>query len=201
MTHARPRSGFTLIEMLVVIALTSVVLLALTFLIQYFYKTNAYALEQTQAVNSARQSVETAMHDLREATYGADGSYPIASAATSTVTFYASVSGTTAVEKVRYYLSGTTLYRGTTESGGSPPSYAGQPESTTLVVDNIRNGTSTPLFAYYDADGNALSAPVNVAQVASVQIDVRTDVNPNRAPEVYTLIGSATLRNLHDSSN
>jgi prepilin-type N-terminal cleavage/methylation domain-containing protein len=197
MTYARAR-GFTLIEMLVIIAITSVVMLALTFLIQYFYKTNAYTLEQTQAVNSARLSVETAVHDLREASYGADGSYPIANAGTSTVTFYGSIKGTTAVEKVRYYLSGSTLYRGTTEPSGA--SYAGQPETTTLVIDNIRNDAATALFSYYDADGNQLSAPVNVAQISSVRIYVLTDVNPNRAPDVYTLVGSATLRNLHDSS-
>lgn len=198
--NSRYSRGFTLTETVVVVALTAFILLALTAIIRYFYITNAYTLEQTQAVNSARTSLDHAMTDLRQASYGADGSYPILSAATSTVTFYADLDGNGTVDKVRYYLSGTTLYRGTTNSAGNPPSYAGQPELATLVVDNIRNGTSTPLFTYFDADGGALPPPVNIASVASVQITVYTDVNPNRAPAIYMLSGSATLRNVHNMS-
>lgn len=185
----------TLIELLVTVALTSVVMVALGFLIQHFYKTNAFVLEQSRAVESARRSVENAMADLREASYGADGSYPISAAATSSVTFYADIDSDSSVEKARYYLSNTTLYRGTTEPSAAGL-YAGQPEVTTLVVNDIRNGTSTDLFSYYNRDGEQLVASVNLAQVASVKIVVLADVNPNRAPNVYTLRGSATLRNL-----
>lgn len=190
-------AGFTLIETLVAVALTSVVIVALGVLIQYFYKTNGYALEQVQAVNSARQSIENAMRDLREASYGADGAYPISSAATSSITFYANIDTDLPVERVRYFLSGTTLYRGATDPAGSPPSYASQPETMTLVVDNIRNTDATPLFTYYDASGAVLTAPINVAEIASIRIEVLTDVNPERAPNVYTMDGAATLRNLH----
>lgn len=185
----------TLVELLVTIALSSVVLTALGFLIQHFYRTNAFVLEQSHAVESARRSVENAMADLREASYGADGSYPISAAATSSVTFYADIDSDSSVEKARYYLSNTTLYRGTTEPSAAG-SYAGQPEATTLVVNDIRNGTSTDLFSYYNRDGEQLATPVNLAQVASVKIVVLADVNPNRAPNVYTLRGSATMRNL-----
>lgn len=190
--------GFTLIEILVTISITSVVIVALGSLIQYFYKTNAYVLEETQAAESARRSIENAMADLREASYGADGSYPLAAAATSTVTFFANIDNDLSIEKVRYYLSGTTLYRGTTKAAGNPPSYAGQPEVATLVVDNLRNGTST-LFYYFDSAGNQLSDPINVAKVTSVKARVETDVNPNRAPEIFTLTGNATLRNLRST--
>jgi len=192
--------GLTLIETVVTVALTSLVMLALTSIIQYFYRTNMYALEQSRAVNSARTSVEHAMADLREASYGTDGSYPLLSAATSSVVFHADVDTDSAVEKVRYYLSGATLYRGITKAAGSPPSYAGQPETTTLVVDNMRNGTSTPLFSYYGADGSLLDYPLSVAAVTSVHMDAATDVNPNRAPEVYQLSGNATLRNVRNAS-
>ena len=101
------RAGFTLIETVVVVALTALIMITLSFLIQYFYKTNAYALQQIEAINSARLSVENAVTDLREADYGADGSYPVAAAATSSVTFYANLdSSTTTIKKVRFYLDG-----------------------------------------------------------------------------------------------
>ena len=119
--------GFTLIETVVAVALTALIFVVLAVLIQFFYRTNAFTLEQTQAVNSARTSLDHAMRDLREASYGADGAFPVLAAATSTVTFYADIDGNGVVEKVRYYLSGTTLYRGSTNPGNNPPSYAGQP--------------------------------------------------------------------------
>jgi len=196
MTTSRS-AGFTLIETIVVVVLTTFILITLTLIIRYFYITNAYVLEQSQAVNSARRSIQNALSDLRGASYGADGSYPIAAAGTSTATFYANIDTDSAIEKVRYYLTGTTLYRGVTDPGGSPPSYAGQPEKVTLVVDNIRNNT-TPLFTYYDSAGAELTLPINLAKIASVRATVLTDVNPNRAPNVYTLTGSATLRNIHN---
>ncbi|MHB8860444.1 MAG: type IV pilus modification PilV family protein [Minisyncoccota bacterium] len=196
MTPATHNHGFTLIETIVTVALTAFIMVALGILIQYFYKTNKYALEQTQAVNSARSSIEHTVADLREATYGADGSYPIVVAATSTVTFYANIDSDANIEKVRYYLSGSSLLRGTTDPGGAPLTYAGQPETTTLVIDNMRNGTSTPLFSYFDANGAELTAPVDISKIKSVHIYALTDVNPYRAPAVYSLVGEATLRNL-----
>lgn len=193
--------GITFLETIVTVALTSVIMLALSGMIWYFYRTNAYTLEQTQAVNSARVSLEHAVHDLREASYGADGAYPLLSAATSTVTFYADPDNNGTVDKIRYYLSGTTLYRGSTTPGGNPPSYVGQSEITTLVVDNIRNTVTTPLFTYADANGSLLSTSINVANVASIHIAVYTDVDPNRSPIVYMLSGSATLRNVRNMSS
>lgn len=196
--HAARSRGFTLVEMLVVIAITGLMMGTIGRMIALFYKDNGYALEETQAVQSARKSVQDAASDLREATYGADGSYPIASVGTSTVTFYANADGDAAVERVRYYLSGTTLYRGVTQPAGSPQSYAGQSESVSLVIPNVRNGTSTPIFTYDDSSGSALSYPINTGAIMSVGITAMTDVNPNRAPAIYTLTGTATLRNLRD---
>ena len=190
--------AFTLIETIVVIALTVLVGGALTSMIQYFYRTNDYVLQEGSAVQSARQGLSTAVQDLREASYGDDGSYPIASAATSSLSFYADINDDGNVEKILYYLSGTTLYEGVTHSGGSPLTYVGQPTSTSTVATYIRNGTSTPIFQYYDDTGALLSSPVNVTSVALVTTDLQVDVDVNRSPSTYTLIGSATLRNLEN---
>jgi prepilin-type N-terminal cleavage/methylation domain-containing protein len=190
-------NGFTLVEMMMVIFLSTLCALALGWMMQYFYRSNAYALEQIDALESARRSVQSMTRDLREASYGDDGSYPVLTAATSTVSFFADTDNDQAVEKIRYYLSGTNLYRGVTQSAGSPPSYTGQPESNDIVVANVRNGTSTSIFVYEDENGSALSSPVNVSLVRSINFTVLADVNPLRAPVVYTLIGSATIRNLY----
>jgi len=177
-------------------SISTIVLLAITFVIQNFYKGNAFVLEQSQAIDSARRSVDNAIGNLREASYAADGSYPIAGAATSTVTFYSDISGNTVLEKVHYYRSGDVLYRGVTQTTGNPPTYAGQPEVVTLVIDNIRNSTSTPIFTYYNSAGADLGGSPNVSTITSIKVTVMADVDPIRAPLVYTLSATATLRNL-----
>jgi prepilin-type N-terminal cleavage/methylation domain-containing protein len=191
--------GFTLPETLVVIAIVATVGLTLSTVILQGYRGNAYVFEAASSVDSARRGLFTALQNLREATYGQDGAYPVASAGTSTVTFYADVDQDGPVERVRVYLSAGTLYRGVTNSAGNPPSYSGQPETVQTVVAYVRNGTSTPLFSYYDGTGVALTAPIDVSEIAFVTMDIRTDLNPTRAPNVYQLTGSATLRNLRDN--
>lgn len=189
--------GFTLIEMLVVIAIMGTVGIALSGLIQQFYKGNAFLLEQTAALDNARRGVREAMVAIRESSYGDDGSYPISEAATSSLTFYSDYDKDASVEKERYYLLGTTFYRVVTNSGGSPPTYAGQAQSTTTVATNVLNGTSTPIFTYYDENGMQLSATsTDESRVAAVRIKLMVDLNPNRAPNVFTLDETATLRNL-----
>jgi len=190
------RRGFTLVEMIVVIGILSVVGVALTGMIAYVYKTNTFIFQQSAATDNARRGVESALELIREASYGADGSYPIANAATSTVTFYADADGDGDIEKVRYYLSNGTLYRGLTNPGGSPPGYTGQTESVVTIASYVQNGTSTPLFHYYDDDGEELSAPADVSHISSVSVVIGVDIDVRRAPVTFTLIGSATLRNL-----
>ncbi len=190
------RGGFTLIETLVVIALTALVVGALSQMIHYFYVNNDYVLQEGGAVQSASQGLSTAVRALREASYGDDGSYPIATAATSSITFYADVYGTGDIEEVQYYLASTTLYEAVIYAAGTPPSYAGQPASTSTIATYVRNATSTPIFQYYDDTGTLLTQPVNVANIASIMTTLQIDVDPNRSPSVYSLVGSATLRNL-----
>ncbi|HUY05312.1 MAG TPA: type II secretion system protein [Candidatus Paceibacterota bacterium] len=189
-------AGFTLIETIVVIAMTALIMVTLGTLLSYFYKTNAYTLEQSSAVAQARRSVEDAMHYMREASYGSDGSYPIESAATSSITFYANVISDSAIERVTYTLQSGTLYRTVAEPAGNPPSYAGALAATTTVASSIVNDPATPIFRYFDDSGAELAAPVDVSKVASIETTVVIDTNINRAPVSFTLSGGATLRNL-----
>jgi type II secretory pathway pseudopilin PulG len=196
--HSGYSRGFTLMETVVVVSLMVVVGGALSSMIQYFYRTNAYVLQESTATQNARQGLTASMQNLREASYGDDGSFPIATAATSTITFYANVNGGTGVQMVRYYILGTTLYRGVTISTGNPPSYGGQPEVTTTIATYVRNTVAMPVFQYYDDTNTLLVAPVNLSLVSSITTTLLIDVDPNRSPNVYTLLGSATLRNLRD---
>jgi len=189
----------TFVELIVVIAILGFVSTALGALIQSFYKDNSYLLEETEALASAQHGVDDAIFELREASYGDDGSYPIVSAATSSVTIFADTDGDSSVEKVKYYLQGTTLYRTTTNSTGSPPTYPSSPSATSTIATNVRNTGSSPLFTYYDETGAQLSATsTDASKISSVKVLLLVDLNPQRAPNVFTISETATLRNLRD---
>ena len=187
----------TLIEVLVTISIVSVVALALTQLIQSFYKDNSYLIEETAALASSRHGVDGTVSALREATYGDDGSYPLSAAGTSTLTIYSDIDSDSGVEKVQYALVGTTLYEYVTNSTGSPPTYPAGAESKTTIATNVRNTSSTPIFTYYDSAGNQLSTTSpTITAISSIKVQVLVDLNPDRAPNVFTLSETGTLRNL-----
>lgn len=187
----------TLMELLVTIAILSLVTAAIMGLIQSFYRDNNYLIEETVALANARGGVSDAIRAIREASYGDDGSYPIASAGTSTMTLYADLDQDDAVERVQYSLIGGVLYRAVANAVGSPPVYTLSTQSTTTIATDVRNSATTPLFTYFDSSGIQLSTTTpNIGAITSVQIQLMVDLNPNRAPNVFTLIQSATLRNL-----
>ncbi|HEX2792440.1 MAG TPA: hypothetical protein VHO23_01870 [Candidatus Paceibacterota bacterium] len=190
------RPGFTLAETLVVVAILSAVGIALMGIIASFYRSNAYILEQTTAVDNANRGLDISFSSLREATYGEDGSYPLQTAATSSLVFYSDIDTDNSVERVRVYLLKGSLYRVVTNAGGNPPTYSGQASATTTIATSVANAGASPLFRYYDANGAELPAPVNLSLVRSVRLTLLVDLNPTRAPEIVTLTSSATLRNL-----
>lgn len=195
LSTSTPR-GFTLAETVVVIGLVAIVGVALQYAIQYFYRANAYVLQSTAAINSARTGVTTMASHMREATYGDDGSYPLSNLSTSSVTFFADVDRDGGVERVKAYLIGQTFYRVVTNAGGTPLTYSGQTPATSTLATYVKNGTSTPIFRFYDNNGAELTGAINLTEVSSISVTLKVDVNPQRAPEIYTLTQSATLRNL-----
>lgn len=191
--------GFTLAEMVVVIAVTTIVGGVLLEVIRSFYVNNAYVVEATTAVYQARRGLTTALADLRESSYGDDGSYPIRAAATSSVLFYSDIDKDGGIEQVKIWRVGTTLYKVVTNAGGNPPTYAGQTSATSTIASALRNANTQPIFTYYDVVGAQLSTTSTpIADIAAVGIDIEIDLNPNRAPQLFTLTGKATLRNLKD---
>jgi type II secretory pathway pseudopilin PulG len=187
----------TLVELLVTIAVLSTVTTALFSLIQSFYKNNTYLMEETAALANARRGLSDAITDIRESSYGDDGSYLIGSAGTSTLVVYSDIDRDSYVERVRYSLDSGVLYRAVTQAVGSPPAYEAVNEATSTVADNVRNTGSTPLFTYYDGTGTQLSttSPA-ISAITSVRVEMLVDLNPDRAPNVFDLTEQATLRNV-----
>ncbi len=191
--------GFTLMETLMVVATLTLVSGGITYAIVNVYRNNAYIFEATAAVESARRGLATSLEHIREASYADDGNYPLGTIASTSITFYSDIDEDGGIERVRIYALNGTLYRVTTNAGGNPPSYTGQTPATSTIATYLRNTSTDDIFVYYDNTGTQLPATsASIADVRSVAVTIMTDLNPDRAPNILTLTGSATLRNLRD---
>lgn len=188
--------GLTFIEMLVTLAIFSIVMIAIVESVQFFYRANTSSIEQAYQLNSARRGIEFMVRDLREASHGDDGSYPLLTIGSTTVTFFSDTDKDDVVERIHYELSGTTLTRNVTDSSGVPPAYSGA-GVTTVVSTHVRNlEEGVPIFTFYGAGGSEVTNYADVDDVRSVTANLVVNIQPLRAPEEFTLRSSATLRNL-----
>jgi prepilin-type N-terminal cleavage/methylation domain-containing protein len=128
------KEGFTLIEMLVTLAIFVVAIGAVTAFILSLYQTQAYNIEQSQAIEEARNGIETMTQELREATSGDDGSYIIEKAEDYEIIFYSDIDKDGETERVRYFIY---------ESKSSSKECSSYIEGGSCQVDfnNFKNGT------------------------------------------------------------
>jgi type II secretory pathway pseudopilin PulG len=189
--------GMTFIEAMVWIALMVAAMTAIASTVMYFYRTNAYSLEQSTAVTSAQRGLEKMVRTIREAAFSSQGAYPIVSVSPHDFVFYADVDDDPLIERVHYYLTGSTLMRGILNPSGDPPDYVGT-ETTEAVADYVRNlsvGSST--FRYYDALGaEVASSTTAYTAVRFVKVTLGINVNIATLPSQLSLYSSAALRNL-----
>ncbi len=188
--------GMTLIEAMVWIALMTISMLAISSTVLYFYRTNSYSLEQATAVTSAQRGLERIVRVVREAAFSSQGAFPIVSISANDFVFYADVDTDPLIERVHYYLSGTTLMRGVLDPTGNPPDYVGA-ETIEEVADYVRNSAQgISVFQYYDVLGNEITLPANYTAVRFVKVTLAVNVNTATLPNQLSLNSSAALRNL-----
>lgn len=151
------------------------------------------------ATDAAHQVVRSTVSMIRQATPSATGSYPIQSATSTELVFYAPVAGTTTIQRARLFISNGKLQLGTTQPG-SPATYSGT-ESVTTLLSGVVNG-ATPLFQYYDASYTGTGAamnPVTLSAIRLIKMTIIFDDNPNAPPLPSTIELLAQLRNLKDN--
>ena len=188
--------GLTILETIVAVGIVSVIMIAIAGSIFFFYRANRSALEQSFQIDSARKGVEFLVQDLREATHGDDGSYPVGSIASTSITFFSDIDQDLTVEKITYTLATTTLSRTVVNASGVPLSYMGAGD-TSVVSENARNlEEGQPIFRYYDTEGAEILTYGDIQKVRFISITLIVNIEPIRAPEEFTLRSSATIRNL-----
>lgn len=197
-TRLRNIRGFTLIETVVVIALFSILSLAIFESIALFYKYHGYTVAQSYQVDHARRGIDELVRDLREMTFADDGTFPLVHMEDTRIGFYSDIDRDDSVEYVTYILSSTTLEKQIFNATGSPPTYSTtSPDIELTISEYVQNDVQNiPIFVYYDVNGIPATATTTATDVRYVQLNIIVNIDPIRDPNEFMLRSSAALRNL-----
>lgn len=197
------KKGFTLAELLITVGIIGLIAVVLgTFQGDVFFF-NSVIQDDLTAQMDGRRAIRKMVSEIREASPSSLGSYPIASAATSSITFFSNVDNDTLKEQVRYFIQNKNLMRGVIKPTGNPLSYNSGSETFETSVKNIANSTSTPLFEYYDTNYTGTTTPlifpVSLTAVRLVNVELLIDRDPNRSPIPLNITSQVSIRNLKDN--
>lgn len=187
------QKGVTLIELLVYIMIFGmVVTMGSEFIINGF-KATTFSAEQEEAVDNARKATEIMGEEIRGANNSDNGSYPIITAADQELAFYSDINDDGSMERIHYYITGTKLTKAVTLSG-TANDYSGTP-TITQIADYLNNQTE-PLFFYFDRDNTETDV---INNIRLIELKVKINVTPSRAPNDYYVESDINLRNLKDN--
>jgi prepilin-type N-terminal cleavage/methylation domain-containing protein len=196
------RRGFTLTETVVVIALFTILSLAIFEAVTQIYKFYGATLEQSNEIEVARRGLTTWVRDAREMTFAATGAFPLGRVESHRMGFYSDIDKDLSVEYVEYVLSTTTLYKYTYEPVGTPPVYSTTtPTRTEILSQYVQNLPQSQLtFRYYDTNGTLIASPAAmISDIRYIRINIVVNIDPARSPGEFMLQGSATPRNLKEN--
>lgn len=151
--------GFTLIEVIMAVAIFSLLMLAMNALFISLYRQQGTDTAMTKRTQSMNYALGTMSRELRGSNRGEDGSFFIAEAGNNSLTFYSDINKDGLTEKISYTLDGTDFKKTITEPGSSSL-YAGAGVSS-VVCPEIQNG-GTPIFTYYNKSYTGSEAPMPV---------------------------------------
>ncbi len=194
--------GFSLAEMVVTVAIVGVVAIGVGKLSGDVFSFNRYFTKSLNVASDARKVLRPMVNEIRSASPSSLGSYPIESAGQNEFIFYTDTDDNGVKERIRYYLSGTSLKKGIIVPTGNPYVYNAANEVSYDLIQNVRNG-STPIFTYYDTNYNGttapLASPVSVTSVRLVKIEVIIDEIVNVLPPPLSIVTQVSFRNLKDN--
>lgn len=194
--------GLTLVEVIISIAIFSIISLAAYSLISSYNKTSDFIAVQLALQSEGRNSLSQIVNDLRRVNQGSNGAYAIDSAGNNSFIFYSNIDDDSYFEKVEYFISGTDLRKSVTKPSGSPLVYDPADKITSVLSGKIANG-ATPLFSYYDDNyagtGSSLALPADVTVIRFVKINLILADNPSAPASPLTMEAKVALRNLKDN--
>lgn len=195
MTHRR---AFTLLELLISMTILVTMVTLVVGLLSNVLRNNRISNSRNQGIDRLRLVMTNVSLAIRQTRATPAGAYPIIAAENNSLTIYSSTDSTGELQRIRYFLDGSTLKRGLIRPVGGTYATA---EVITILATGVQNG-GQPLFQYYDKNYTGTGAAMNPIAINSIRyltITVVFDDNPNELPGPVTLRFSAQLRNLKDN--
>lgn len=196
--------GVTLLELSVTIGIFIIIVLAWNnFTIQNI-RSSTFGQEQLEAIRQAQKGIDIMAKELRELSQSENGSYGLELAGDQEIIFYSDIDQDVYTERVRYFLTDNTLKKGIIEPTGYPPTYNPLNETIITISENVRNDTE-PIFTYfngeypYDTINNPLPAPARLIETKLINVFLRINIDPKRAPNNFDLYTDVQLRNLKNN--
>jgi prepilin-type N-terminal cleavage/methylation domain-containing protein len=197
------RNGFSLVEILIVVAISVSVIFVVGNFNGSINLLNGLVSQELQSKSDITQTLQILTTEVRSAGIAQNGAFAIAGVNTSSFIFYSSINKNWITERVRYFYSSSTIYKGVIEPTGTPAMYPSSSETVTDVIDNVVLPTSTPLFQYYDASyvGSqaALAYPIDTATIRLVAVSFGAIVKPQQSPGPQNFSILVDIRNLRSN--
>lgn len=197
------RNGVSLVEILLVVTISISILFAVTSFRSNLDLLQNFVSQKLQSSQDLKQTLQILTTEIRSAGPSSLGAYPIEAASTSSFVFYSDIDKDGLFEKVRYFLSTSTVQKGVTKPFGNPLVYATSSEIITTAIDNVIPSQTTPLFQYFDTNYTgsqpAIPQPVNTNQIRIVRFSVYVDVNPKSSPQPEFFTSTITVRNVRSN--
>ncbi len=195
-------SGFSLAELIISVAIISLISVTIGTFQKDIFSLNTSLSGSLNAQMDARHVVKIMVTELRQASPSSMGAYPLELASSTGITFYSDINHDGLKDKVRYFLSGTTIKKGVIVPTGTPLTYGGVEKITTIISGFVAS-TTQPLFQYYPSTytgtTSPLTQPVDISTVRLVKITAIIDIDPNRSPVPLLVTSQVSIRNLKDN--
>jgi len=196
------KRGFGLVEIVVAVAIALAIFLAVFNFGTGIFSFNSNAQKNLSAQSDARRVLKNMVKELRSASPGSLGSYPIALAGTSTLTFFANIDSDAYKEQIRYFVQNKELKKGITKPSGVPLTYNPANEQTVILIRDVNNGAN-PIFEYFDSTYTGTSTPlvqpVQATKIRLVRITLNIEKDPNKSLGPIIVQSQVFLRNLKDN--
>jgi prepilin-type N-terminal cleavage/methylation domain-containing protein len=196
--------GFTLVEMLVALAIFSLGIAATVLVFAKTIKSKAYALEMGKSSFIVSRSVGDLISYMRKARQSDGGAYPIVRADKNDLVLYSDFDKDTVTERLHIYLSEGRVFLGICKpSNTMPKTYDVDYDNDEIreLAKQIVNTPDDPMFTYFDRDypeSSAIAATEDVSQIRLIKIFLKINIDPNRAPDNIQQQSFVELRNLND---